>query len=84
MYYEVRPAGENQNPRRQTAEDMLERIYITRRNFIAHAGFLKEIIKVKRAGEREVLVKYYFEDEKYYKVLNEIYGVDVKKFLASP
>jgi len=67
--------------KRETADEMLKSIDVTKRNFIAHAGFLKEIVKVKRANE--VLVKYHFEDEKYYEVLRKIYSVDVKKFLQA-
>jgi len=77
MYYSIYPGG------RESAEEMLKSKDVTRRNFIAHAGFLKEIIKVKRAGEKEALVKYHFEDEKYNDVLKEIYGFK-KEFPISP
>jgi len=75
MYYRIY-SGVRESP-----EEMLKRVDVTKRNFIAHAGFLKEIMKVKVKSTEEVLVRYYFEDEKYYEVLQKIYGLDVRKFL---
>jgi len=77
MYYCIYPGG------RESAEEMLKSEDVTKRNFIAHAGFLKEIIKVKRASEKEVFARYCFEDEKYYEVLKKIYGLDLRKYFAN-
>jgi len=68
MYYAI-----YQNFEKKSPEEMFRDINITKRNFIAHAGFLKEIVKIKRINEKEILIKYYMEDEKYNEILNKIF-----------
>lgn len=53
-----------------------------RRNFTAHAGFLDEIVKVKKENGK-FFVKYCLEEgDKCYDVLKDVYGPDVGQLLV--
>jgi len=57
------------------AQSSLDKII---RNYIAHAGLLKEIVKIKRTNEGKICIKYVdlFKD-----ILSVIYGGDISKLM---
>ena len=74
------PDSDRINAERSKENEEIEN-HPNRRNFIAHAGFLKEIVKVKKQNGK-LFVKYSLEEgEKCYQVLKDIYGPDIGQLL---
>ena len=52
-----------------------------RRHFIAHAGFLYRIVRIKKEKEK-FFVKYYFDEKDYQQIFTNVYGSDVGQLLV--